>query len=307
MKINQVEGEENDMIGEKLKEARLAKGITIDELQQKTKIQKRYLEAIEIDDYEAMPGTFYVRNFIRQYAEAVGLNGDEAVRMFDKRNQPKVVETNEVTEKRTAIYQEEEESFGHKFKQKTPLMILFLAVAVIAGVIIYLTFKETKVPMIQPQETVVVDDSDQEDSTESEEKQSETTDSTDEATDSTDTETSSTSSDKEKTDLTVTPIDGNNLKVEAKNVKNPAKITITGEKDSCWLGVLVNGAYIYEHTVQAGETIDIPLPENAEEAQLNIGAALNVSAKLNGQTINLNPNGVEAYKRMVDLSLKYKE
>lgn len=64
-------------IGSRLKEARLAKRMSLDELQEVTKIQKRYLEAIEEGNFEMMPGAFYVRAFIKQYAEAVSLNPDE--------------------------------------------------------------------------------------------------------------------------------------------------------------------------------------------------------------------------------------
>lgn len=64
-------------IGEKLKEARKAKGYTLDDLQQMTKIQKRYLIAIEEGNYDVMPGKFYARAFIKQYADTVGLNGDQ--------------------------------------------------------------------------------------------------------------------------------------------------------------------------------------------------------------------------------------
>ncbi|MGG5252880.1 helix-turn-helix domain-containing protein [Neobacillus sp. SM06] len=64
-------------LGNRLKEARLAKGISLDDLQLMTKIQKRYLVGIEEGDYSAMPGNFYVRAFIKQYAEAVELDADE--------------------------------------------------------------------------------------------------------------------------------------------------------------------------------------------------------------------------------------
>ena len=66
-------------LGARLKEARLAKGYSIDDLQEITKIQKRYLAGIEEGNYSTMPGAFYVRAFIKQYAEAVGLNGDELI------------------------------------------------------------------------------------------------------------------------------------------------------------------------------------------------------------------------------------
>ena len=64
-------------IGSRLKEARLAKKMSLEELQEVTKIQKRYLEAIEEGNFEMMPGAFYVRAFIKQYAEAVSLNPEE--------------------------------------------------------------------------------------------------------------------------------------------------------------------------------------------------------------------------------------
>src|SRR5699024_12864742 len=105
------------MIGEKLKEARLKNGITIEELQQKTKIQRRYLEALEEDDYGAMPGTFYVRTFVRQYAEAVGLNSASLVAQFDNRNR-EVPEEPEITGSRAAVHQEE--TIGMQIKQKIP-------------------------------------------------------------------------------------------------------------------------------------------------------------------------------------------
>ncbi|WP_255286590.1 RodZ domain-containing protein [Bacillus sp. AFS076308] len=64
-------------LGNRLKEARLAKNLSLDDLQTITKIQKRYLVGIEEGNYASMPGNFYVRAFIKQYAEALNLNPDE--------------------------------------------------------------------------------------------------------------------------------------------------------------------------------------------------------------------------------------
>jgi len=69
-------------LGARLKEARIAKGYSIEDLQEITKIQKRYLAGIEEGNYASMPGAFYVRAFIKQYAEAVGLNGDELLETY---------------------------------------------------------------------------------------------------------------------------------------------------------------------------------------------------------------------------------
>jgi cytoskeletal protein RodZ len=64
-------------LGRHLKEARLQKGMSLDDVQEVTKIRKKYLEAIEAGDYKVLPGSFYVRAFIKTYAEAVGISPDE--------------------------------------------------------------------------------------------------------------------------------------------------------------------------------------------------------------------------------------
>jgi cytoskeletal protein RodZ len=64
-------------LGEKLREARTNKDLTLQDIQEKTKIQKRYLEAIESGNYQALPGAFYARAFIREFALVVGLNPNE--------------------------------------------------------------------------------------------------------------------------------------------------------------------------------------------------------------------------------------
>lgn len=69
-------------IGNRLKEARLEKGLSLEDLQSVTKIQKRYLQGIEEGNYKMMPGPFYVRAFIKQYAEAVELEPEELFEQY---------------------------------------------------------------------------------------------------------------------------------------------------------------------------------------------------------------------------------
>lgn len=64
-------------LGQALKEAREQKGMTLDDIQDLTKIQKRYLIAIESGDYSKLPGNFYTRAFMKSYAEAVGIDPKE--------------------------------------------------------------------------------------------------------------------------------------------------------------------------------------------------------------------------------------
>lgn len=69
-------------LGQLLKQSRMEKGISLDDLQETTKIQKRYLLAIEEGNYKILPGSFYVRAFIKSYAEAVGLEPGEVLHMY---------------------------------------------------------------------------------------------------------------------------------------------------------------------------------------------------------------------------------
>ncbi|MEC4585651.1 RodZ domain-containing protein [Bacillus safensis] len=71
-------------LGKRLVEAREEKGMSLEDLMAVTKIQKRYLLAIEQGNYDIIPGKFYVRAFIKQYAEAVGLNPEQLFEEFRK-------------------------------------------------------------------------------------------------------------------------------------------------------------------------------------------------------------------------------
>src|SRR5690625_4647251 len=71
-------------IGETLRETREEKGYTLEDIQDITKIQKRYLIAIEQNDFQSLPGKFYARAFIKEYAQVLELNTDELLHGFDE-------------------------------------------------------------------------------------------------------------------------------------------------------------------------------------------------------------------------------
>ena len=62
-------------LGQRLRQERKQR-IVVRGFTKLTKIQKRYLLGIEEGNYEVMPGKFYVRAFIKQYCEAIGLDTD---------------------------------------------------------------------------------------------------------------------------------------------------------------------------------------------------------------------------------------
>lgn len=67
-------------IGERLRHAREQQGRPLADLAAETCILSRYLAAIEADDTKPLPGEFFYRNFVKQYAKALGLDVSPFVR-----------------------------------------------------------------------------------------------------------------------------------------------------------------------------------------------------------------------------------
>ena len=70
--------------GERLRREREARGIGLEEIAAATKISPRYLDALERDDFERLPGDVFTKGFVRAYAEHVGLVPDELVEEFER-------------------------------------------------------------------------------------------------------------------------------------------------------------------------------------------------------------------------------
>lgn len=67
-------------LGRILQTTRESKHMTLDEIQERTKIRKRYLQAIEEGDLSILPGLVYARGFIKSYAEQLELDGQALLR-----------------------------------------------------------------------------------------------------------------------------------------------------------------------------------------------------------------------------------
>ena len=66
-------------IGNSLREARIRRGLNIKDVEGLTKIRGKYLEALETDDFEVLPGPVYVKGFLRSYATFLKLDADALV------------------------------------------------------------------------------------------------------------------------------------------------------------------------------------------------------------------------------------
>jgi cytoskeletal protein RodZ len=69
-------------VGSILKEARGAKNITLEQAEIATKIRLKFLQAIESDDYTALPSVSYAKGFVKNYSEYLGLDSGMVLAFF---------------------------------------------------------------------------------------------------------------------------------------------------------------------------------------------------------------------------------
>jgi cytoskeletal protein RodZ len=75
-------------IGETLREARTAAGIQLDDAERTIRIRIRYLDALENEEWDVLPGDAYVRGFLHTYADFLGLDGAALVDEYDRQDVP---------------------------------------------------------------------------------------------------------------------------------------------------------------------------------------------------------------------------
>jgi len=71
-------------LGEQLRRARLERGVNLREVAEQTRITMRHLEAIEADDYNALPGGIFNKSFIKSYARHVGFPEARALELYEQ-------------------------------------------------------------------------------------------------------------------------------------------------------------------------------------------------------------------------------
>jgi cytoskeleton protein RodZ len=76
-------------IGDTLREARMRQGLDISDVETKTKIRAKYLRALENEEFSMLPGSTFVRTFLRTYAEQLGLDPHRLVEEYRADHEPR--------------------------------------------------------------------------------------------------------------------------------------------------------------------------------------------------------------------------
>jgi cytoskeleton protein RodZ len=112
--------------GEELRLAREARGISLREISEQTRISMRYLEAIETNDYKRLPGGIFNRSFIKAYAKFVGYDEQAALEGYARTMREQGDASDEVS---TTPYQSRVYTDGNS---RSPIVTLLLAILILA-------------------------------------------------------------------------------------------------------------------------------------------------------------------------------
>ncbi|WP_374285704.1 helix-turn-helix domain-containing protein [Lactococcus sp.] len=276
-------------IGRVLKERRTELGLGLSEAEAFTKIQKLYIVALETDDYKALPGEFYVKAYLKQYSEKLGLNTDKILEAYEEGNGITVEDKDDIQEtyrfvKPSDRVEPEEEEGPKDWHYYLPIIALSgAAVAIVAAVMLAVILNNPETPNFTSSDYTY--------STSTSKKASSTQSSSSTSASST---SSSSSAAAEKMDVTAT---GGSMNITLSNVTGAVKVVFTDKTNaSVWTlvrnsdmstaGVTVNGQ---------NPTVTATLTTGATQSTITLGNRSNIGMTINGQEVDLtkftNTNG----------------
>ncbi len=274
--------DENDnlTIGKKLHDARVAKGYTLDDLQKNTKIQKRYLIAIEDNDFDALPGEFYVRAFVKQYADSVGLDGTELLTQFDTKlpdtEDPEYVERVNSDNPKTRSAQRQVDQRNEKIRRYIPVAAVSVVVLVILIAIwvaaAHSTHDTAKTQIDTSKVSVSSNKSGKSSGTNTSKKKTKK------------------SANKSAKKITFTKLteSGSNATYQVKGASSKPTIRIaTTGSGSAWTSVSANGSTLWQASQAGGKSHTVTLPSGVTTATINAGNAPQTVIYVAGRKLKL--------------------
>jgi len=293
-------------IGEMLREAREEKELSLDDIQEITKIQKRYLVAIEQEDYHALPGRFYARAFIKEYAQAVGLDSAVILEGFDEES---IEQQEEENVPYTRFDRSKREDKGSSIFSFLPTVIVVVLVICIIFLAYFLLQKSSSTDNNDseiPQENdEIVRKKEAESETEDDDGENEVTEEDDEEE----------SDDEEEKDDNESEFDvvevgegGSPLSTLDYQSSDDEAILSLEPNSETYLQISdANESVLYEGTVTEGEEIDDIDISDEERVYINVGNAPALTIKINGDELEYPVDKDEKVHQKLWINLKKAE
>ncbi|WP_449453223.1 cytoskeleton protein RodZ [Streptococcus suis] len=264
-------------IGEVLRTAREGRGWTFVDLQRITKIQAKYLQALEYNDFDFIANSDDVHSILRAYAEALELDADVLLDAYETNSLVKYYEDGE-EELRSSELKRSYKVRKRKKNSYLPLIYLLLATGLIIIFVTYIVHSRLQNrASITPTTTSysIVEQSVSEASSGTE------TSSTEQA------QSNSTSSSSSATENVTISGSGSNIVATLKTVTYPVEVTVTAKNTTSWISLsdtLLEGGVTL---TPDNPTVTTTIEEGVTSTTLVLGVVKGVEVTVGGQKLDL--------------------
>lgn len=122
-------------LGEKLRQAREAKGVSVSEVAEQTRISPLYIQSIEDDNYKPLPGGIFNKGFVKSYAKFIGVDEQEALADYARLS----AETEAASEQPLKVYRPEVLTDDNATTSMAPTLIFAgIILALMTGGVLFL-------------------------------------------------------------------------------------------------------------------------------------------------------------------------
>ncbi|MBF0818113.1 cytoskeleton protein RodZ [Streptococcus acidominimus] len=263
-------------IGEVLRAARESRGWNFADLQRMTKIQAKYLQALEYNDFEYIPDKAYARSFLQRYAEVLELDAAVLLDAYDRNSLVMYYEAGEEVELQSELRR------SYKVKKKKtsylPLIYLLLASTFILCFVTYIVYSRVQNQARTSETSTSYSVISQSTTTKEVESQSSSSSSS---------STTEPSSSSQAASVTlVTSGGGNDLAVTVKGAKEPVTIALSVSSVTSWVsltGTEIAGGFTLS---PESPTVSATLPLGTTMATLVLGVVRGVDITIAGQKLD---------------------
>ncbi|CYV12706.1 helix-turn-helix domain-containing protein [Streptococcus suis] len=264
-------------IGEVLRTAREGRGWTFVDLQRITKIQAKYLQALEYNDFDFIANSDDVHSILKAYAEALELDADVLLDAYETNSLVKYYEDGE-EELRSSELKRSYKVRKRKKNSYLPLIYLLLATGLIIIFVTYIVHSRLQNrASITPTTTSysIVEQSVSEASSGTE------TSSTEQA------QSNSTSSSSSATENVTISGSGSNIVATLKTVTYPVEVTVTAKNTTSWISLsdtLLEGGVTL---TPDNPTVTTTIEEGVTSTTLVLGVVKGVEVSVGGKKLDI--------------------